>query len=446
MPNFLHTLNKATQKFNTQKPSQTRFKGNLIQIFLGGIGGFFFSAFIYLEHYFDSYSPIFPSFFVILALLIYLHISRLGAFVYGAVVGLLWFYWIAFSLRFFDLSFLIPLSWIGIALVYGILFLFFAYFKNSFFRILTLSLASFIQPFDFNWFIPEITLVESYFFASKINLFLLLTTLAIFSFFMRKKYHKTSFLLLIIGILITLVNAPSSTQTLSTLKIQTTHTQVPQELRWKPQTLKTIQAQNFALIDEAINQKNNIVILPETAFPTILNQEENLMQLLCAKSHQITIISGGIHKKDNRYFNSAFIFQQGEVQIIDKIILVPFGETIPLPKFLARFIDDFFFQGSGGFDLPKDSLPQSIQVEGEEFRIAICYEATREEFFKDSPKNLIAISNNAWFYPSIESTLQKLLMQYFSNLYQTTIYHSSNYSPDFTLHPLVSKTLRLAFR
>lgn len=69
------------------------------------------------------------------------------------------------------------------------------------------------------------------------------------------------------------------------------------------------------------------------------------------------------------------------------------------------------------------------------FQIAICYEATREEFYQDFPKYLIALSNNAWFVPSIEPTLQRLLMLYFAKNYGTTIFHSSNASPDFKLTP-----------
>jgi len=40
---------------------------------------------------------------------------------------------------------------------------------------------------------------------------------------------------------------------------------------------------------------------------------------------------------------------------------------------------------------------------------------------------MIAISNNAWFAPSIEPTIQKLLMEYYARKYGVTIYHAANY-------------------
>lgn len=39
---------------------------------------------------------------------------------------------------------------------------------------------------------------------------------------------------------------------------------------------------------------------------------------------------------------------------------------------------------------------------------------------------MIAISNNAWFEPSIEQTLQHLLLRYYAAKYQTVIYHAAN--------------------
>jgi len=62
------------------------------------------------------------------------------------------------------------------------------------------------------------------------------------------------------------------------------------------------------------------------------------------------------------------------------------------------------------------------------FRNAICYEATCEELYKGDIKYVIAISNNAWFLPSIEPTLQKLLMEYYARRHNVTIYHAANMS------------------
>ncbi|MCF6254557.1 MAG: DUF5718 family protein [Thiomicrorhabdus sp.] len=49
------------------------------------------------------------------------------------------------------------------------------------------------------------------------------------------------------------------------------------------------------------------------------------------------------------------------------------------------------------------------------------------------PKQMIVLSNNGWFTPSIEPTLQKLLLIYYNKKYDTTIYHSVNMSPSFVI-------------
>ena len=69
---------------------------------------------------------------------------------------------------------------------------------------------------------------------------------------------------------------------------------------------------------------------------------------------------------------------------------------------------------------------EALTIGGVPFRNAVCYEATCPELFEGEPKYMIAISNNAWFTPSVESTLQRLLMEYFSKRHGTVIFHAAN--------------------
>ena len=52
----------------------------------------------------------------------------------------------------------------------------------------------------------------------------------------------------------------------------------------------------------------------------------------------------------------------------------------------------------------------------------------------EHPKQMIVLSNNGWFTPSIEPTLQRLLLQYYSKKYGTSIYHSVNMSPSYMIY------------
>ena len=47
---------------------------------------------------------------------------------------------------------------------------------------------------------------------------------------------------------------------------------------------------------------------------------------------------------------------------------------------------------------------------------------------------MIVLSNNGWLVPSIEPTQQKILLQYYSKKYGTTIYHAINMSNSYVVH------------
>ena len=97
------------------------------QILIGILSAFLLSAFIYLEYFFgdSNYKP-FSSLFAILGLFLYLNLSRFGAFICGALIGILWFYWVALSFRFYDLTYLMPAIWLTFIIIFG--FLFFLWF------------------------------------------------------------------------------------------------------------------------------------------------------------------------------------------------------------------------------------------------------------------------------------------------------------------------------
>ena len=72
------------------------------------------------------------------------------------------------------------------------------------------------------------------------------------------------------------------------------------------------------------------------------------------------------------------------------------------------------------------------------FRAAICYEATTRGAFNGDPKIMIAISNSAWFAPSIEPVLQMMLMKYYARIHKTLIIQSANGSKSLIVTPNVS--------
>ena len=111
------------------------------------------------------------------------------------------------------------------------------------------------------------------------------------------------------------------------------------------------------------------------------------------------------------------------MKIIDKHILVPFGEYIPLP-FFQKEINEIFFAGASDYSTANSFGEFSIK--NYKFINAICYEATVEALYKLKPHFIVALSNDAWFMPSIMPSLQQMIINVYAKKYAKIVYHSIN--------------------
>ena len=152
---------------------------------------------------------------------------------------------------------------------------------------------------------------------------------------------------------------------------------------------------------------------------------KKLIDELLKFSQKITIVAGSLLSEEGIHYNVTYMFSDGKYEVAKKLVLVPFGEYIPLPKFARKFINDTFFAGASDFKTA--SKPTDFIINGVKFRNAICYEATCQEIHEGELNYVIAMSNNAWFSPSIEPTLQKLLMRFYARKNGVIIYHSANW-------------------
>lgn len=290
-----------------------------------------------------------------------------------------------------------------------------------------LFLLSFFEPFDFNWLQPELLFVHSYIGIEKWQYALVLMSLSLFVFIKDKKR------VLALGLLLPALSFNAHQIQKLPFEIELVQTDLQQELKWNrfytPQIIKS----NFQAIEEAIQNNAKLVILPESAFPLFLNRQKVLIERLKAKSHLISILTGSLLSEDGHNFNATYFFKDGEMHIAKKMILVPFGEYIPLPSFLARPINEAIF--GGAVDYLSATKPTYFNIKGIDFKNAICYEATCHELFEDNPNLMIATSNNAWFMPSIEPSIQKLLMQFYATKSNTIILHSANSAGGGIVYP-----------
>ena len=407
------------------------------------------SAFIYIEHFklLDGYILIITnSILALFGLYRLLKANTQTWFFSGFFIGALWLWWMAISFIHYKLPYLVPIALFLIALIMGLIFLALAYSANYlsqkienrfplieqersiyFLRSIALITLIFIEPFGFNWLKLLLIFTDSIFGLHIWQFALILFALSLYLTF--KKWY----LLLLIIFAIDLKN-PRIIKPNTLRDIELSSTNIKVEQKWLPKNQELYTALALTKIDNAIAKNKKLIILPESLLPYFLNLEQSFLQKFLKRSKKITIVIGSLYfKGKDNYKNSAYIINKGTFKIANKVVLVPFGETNPLPKWMGDIVNKIFFDGAVDYGADKDFT--YINALGKKYKIAICYEGTNDKTYEDYPKYLILISNNGWFIPSIEPTLQQILLKYYAKIYKTTIYHSINGSKSYVVVP-----------
>jgi len=363
--------------------------------------------------------------FALMGLVSLFTLTKKELFATGFFISVLWFWWIGYSFVYYDLIFLIPFILLAIGVLYGILFYFIGLSDNIFYKMGYIFILSFIDPFGFNWFKLELPFINSYFGTSKIEYVIILVSITLFLKY-KDRYRGSLGGLLLILLLLSGYNKFSENNiSAPAIKVMEYQTKIDQNKKWNKLYKQTIIQNNLLAIQNAIDKKNDLIIMPETAFPLVLNHTQGINTKLLDLSYQISIITGSLYEKDGLYYNSTYLYQKGKVEVAHKVVLVPFGEAIPLPEKIRNLINDLFYNGAEDYETAKN--PTTFNINGVKFRNAICYEATTDEIYKnlDTPY-VIVTSNNAWFTPSIQPVLQKLLMKYYKNKYNLHYFNVTN--------------------
>ncbi len=389
------------------------------------------SAFIYLDHW-DFSHPLVNTILGLTTLYLLLQEGQKVWFVSGAFIGLFWFWWIALSLQHYGMIWAVPAEILIISFIYGVLFWLFAWTAEKLSLIFSipsvllkaffLLIFSYIHPFGFDWFKPELMFVESYLGIQKWQFASILLGVGL-------SIWKKQFRYLLLVLFAYQTNFSTYTKLADDITLITTHTSVQD--KWN-ETLHARQFENiFKSIDQAIEAQKKLIIFPESIFPLFLNRSQKLIDRLQEKAKQISIVTGGLYWDGKTPRNSTYIFTDNKISVANKVILVPFGESNPLPDFLSDWVNKIFYDGAVDYVASKNVI--DYRIDGKSYRNAICFEATSERLYEGNPKNMIVLSNNGWFIPSIEPTLQKLLLQYYSKKYGTTIYHAVNMSKSYII-------------
>lgn len=187
---------------------------------------------------------------------------------------------------------------------------------------------------------------------------------------------------------------------------------IPQEMKWDPKYQPFITETLLKLSETSWD--SDIVIWPEAAIPYLFHEAPDFLKFISEQAHssQTMLITGMLYDSYNqetsefKYYNSILGLGAGKGTYF-KQRLVPFGEYVPLEKYLRGLIAFFDLPNSIIHRGPRQNNGLDVQLgENRQFRISpyICYEIVYPDLVAENAENaqiLVTISNDAWFGDSV---------------------------------------------
>ena len=179
---------------------------------------------------------------------------------------------------------------------------------------------------------------------------------------------------------------------------------IDQSLKWNPEFQQETLAIYTELSKKAADFMPHVIIWPETALPLFFQDPSALSQKVfkAAAATQANILFGSpAYAKDNSktcYYNRAYVISENKVLgSYDKVHLVPFGEYLPLKRFLP-FVDRLV---PAAGDFSRGKKPKPITTPNLHLGVLICFEAIfpaiARRLAKEDADLLVNITNDAWF-------------------------------------------------
>ncbi len=190
------------------------------------------------------------------------------------------------------------------------------------------------------------------------------------------------------------------------VKVTVVQPNIPQSLKWKKEARPFIIKR---LLNLGIKtEKESLVVYPEASWPFLLDMDDREDFINWAKEVKRDIIIGAVIREKERFYNAAILLdKRGVIKgIYRKIILVPFGEYVPLRRFL-NFVSVFNSLG----DISAGKKEVLFDYRNIKFSVLICFEdvfGTLVSSVSYDSNFLISITNDAWFGGNPEA------MQHFS--------------------------------
>lgn len=180
------------------------------------------------------------------------------------------------------------------------------------------------------------------------------------------------------------------------LSVSLIQTNVPQQMKWDEMRFQAVLEANLDSIRDA---RGRIIVLPETALPTLIDNVPptylELLGLMMRQRGGEGILGVFTRDGDGHIYNSAVTLGAGRVQQYSKRHLVPFGEYSP-PLF------GWFYQLAHipMSDQTRGRSAAPLALAGQKIAVDICYEDVfGEELIGSLPEAtlMLNISNLAWY-------------------------------------------------
>ena len=180
---------------------------------------------------------------------------------------------------------------------------------------------------------------------------------------------------------------------------------IDQGVKWLPAFQRTTVERYLALSAAALRRKPDLLVWPETATPFFFTRPHVLATKIrkAAATGDAAFIIGSPSVEGRptgpAYFNSAYLVdERGSVTgRYDKVHLVPFGEYVPMQRFLP-FLGKMV-QAVGDFTAGRRG--HTLDWKGHPLGIQICYEMIFPPLSRAMVRNgaalLVNITNDAWF-------------------------------------------------
>ncbi|MCR6650991.1 MAG: apolipoprotein N-acyltransferase [Cellvibrionaceae bacterium] len=178
---------------------------------------------------------------------------------------------------------------------------------------------------------------------------------------------------------------------------------IPQERKWDPMFLN----ETFRIFNDLSAPLWDLdwVIWPEAAIPLLYHEALADLESLGHQADKTnTVFITGILYDDRdkqQYYNSIVAVGKGS-GITFKTRLVPFGEYVPMERWLRGLID--FFNLPTSIIHPGPKYVNGLQANGVEIAPSICYEVVYPDLVASRAANanvLLTVSNDSWFGSSI---------------------------------------------